>query len=109
MKPVPSAAKYGRVTIPELLTLGQEPEIALGVRGYTIEHNDALYVPLVIATRPGEGDVARFLDGLPVDRTVKFPNVINRQLAGMLHRRGFRLTHEFDETLGESVAVWVRP
>jgi len=72
-----------------LLILGQEPHIAPGVRGYTMEIDGELYVPLVIADRPGNGDVGRYLDGLPTDHTVKFPNVISDKLRGMLLCRGF--------------------
>lgn len=97
------------MTEPRTITPGQEPEIAPGVRGYTVEKDGALYVPLVIASTPGDGAVGRFLDALPADRPVKFPNVLSPKLAGMLQRRGFRRVYEFDEESGEDVPVWVRP
>jgi hypothetical protein len=88
------------------LILGEEPELAPGVRGYSVDVDGELYIPLVIAEKPGNGDVGRFLNSLPVDKIVKFPNVLNRRLAGMLHRRGF-VTHVEDSELG-LVKVWVR-
>ncbi len=91
------------------IVVGQEPEIAPGVRGYMIEHNGALYIPLVIASVPGSGAVGRFLDALPTDRDVKFPCVISWRLRKMLRRRGFRRGYEYDEFSGEAVEVWFRP
>lgn len=90
----------------KMLIPGHEPVLAPGVRGYTMEHRGALYIPLVIAERPGNGDVGRYLDGLPKNRTVKFPNVMSAKLCGMLQRRGFCLTEETEN--GETIGVWVR-
>jgi hypothetical protein len=73
----------------DLLRGGLE-RLAPGVLGYTAEVGPALLVPLVIAEKEGSGDVGRYLDSLPRDRPVIFPNVINERLAGMLERRGFR-------------------
>lgn len=79
---------------------GQEPYLAPGVRGYTVEQNGELYVPLIIADRPGSGDVGRYLDSLPRDRTVKFPNVLSERLEQMLLRRGFHHGVEYSEEWG---------
>ena len=68
---------------------GHEPVLAAGVRGYKLWSRGELYVPLIIADRPGNGDVGRFLDALPKDRVVKVPTVTSARLAGMLARRGF--------------------
>lgn len=62
----------------------------------------ALWVPLVIAEKPGNGDVGRYLDSLPGDRRVVFPNVISDVLIGMLKRRGFT------EVINEGHAVFER-
>lgn len=86
---------------------GHEPRLALGVRGYTVWSGDALYVPLIMAEEPGNGDVARYLDSLPRDRCVKFPNVLSSKLAQMLVRRGFVFEHE-EGPGGEPVELYVR-
>ncbi|HEY6072862.1 MAG TPA: hypothetical protein VIV15_05580 [Anaerolineales bacterium] len=85
-------------------------ELSPGIRGYTMERDGALYIPLVIATERGTGAMKRYFDVLMASgRTVKFPNVVSEQLRGMLERRGFRLTVERDDLFGEEVDVWVYP
>lgn len=74
----------------EPLIPGQEPVLAEGVRGTAFDLPEGIYIPLVIAIEPGSGAVARFLDSLPRDQRVVFPNVISSALAGMLVRRDFR-------------------
>ena len=69
---------------------GQEPEIAPGVLGVAFDMLNGIYIPLVRAAHEGNGDVARFLDDLPLDRRIVFPNVMSPKLQGMLVRRGFR-------------------
>jgi hypothetical protein len=83
-------------------------ELAPGVRGAAVRTAAALYVPLVIADVEGRGDVGRYLDGLPTSETLRFPNVISTRLAGMLARRGFRLTEEWAEEFQSTVPVWER-
>lgn len=70
---------------------GQEPEIAPGVRGYVMEDQKGVFwIPLIRASTPGNGDVGRFLDDLPTDRSIVFPTILSPKLQGMLHRRGFK-------------------
>ena len=69
----------------EPLDMGNEPEIAPGVRGYAIESDGWIFIPLVIGA--GDGSVGRFLDSV-TPRCV-FPTVISPRLRGMLERRGF--------------------
>lgn len=84
-------------------------EIASGVEGYTVDLGEkGLYIPLVQATDPGNGDVGRFIDGLPTDRRIVFPNVINGKLEGMLKRRGYVEEHEWSEDFGEMVPLLVK-
>lgn len=83
-------------------------ELAEGVKGYTMEHEDALYIPVVVAKHPGNGDVARYLDSLPKDKTIKFPTVLHPQLRDMLSRRGYKVTHEWAEEFQEYAEVFVR-
>lgn len=83
-------------------------EIAPGVRGYTIENERGLYIPVVWAVNEGNGDVSRFLDTLPRDRRVVFPTVISKRLAEMLLRRGFVWTQEWSDEFGEAVDLLER-
>lgn len=81
---------------------------AAGIEGYVVEVKGEFYIPVIIATNPGRGDCSRWLDLLPRDRTIKVPGVMNRRLAGMLSRRGFRVEREWAEEFGEMVEVYVR-
>lgn len=74
----------------DILTPGAEPTIAVGVRGMAFDMTSGIYISLVIAEKPGNGDVSRFLDHLPKDRRVVFPSVLNPKLRAMLARRGFK-------------------
>ena len=81
-------------------------ELAPGVMGYaTCGPGGEVYVPFIEATKPGTGDVGRFLDSLAPG--TKVPNVISGQLVGMLERRGWMLT--FEETDLGPCDVWVKP
>ena len=83
----------------ELLT-GHEL-LAPGVLGYSVDTPEGLYIPFIMAARPGAGDVGRFLDSLPLDRRVVVPCVISPLLASMLERRGFVVSVEWVEDLQE--------
>lgn len=82
--------------------------LAPGVRGYTVEYDGALYIPLLHADHPGHGAVGRYLDGLPRDRSVRVPCVISSRLRGMLLRRGFVCRAEYAPELDTWVEVWCR-
>lgn len=71
----------------ETVQPGQEPEIAPGVRGIAFDMFDGIYIPLIRGERIGT--VSPFLDDLPTDRRVVFPNVVSAKLRDMLTRRGF--------------------
>jgi len=86
----------------ELDTLGE------GVEGYTVEKDGATYIPLVIATHPGSGQVGRWLDGLDPARTWKIPNITSGRLHGMLTRRGWEVTSEWADMMDEWVDVYVK-
>lgn len=83
-------------------------QVADGVLGYTIEEDNALYVPVIMAVCEGDGRVGKFLDGLPRDRTVKVPEVMSPRLQGMLERRGFLHSYEWMDGEVEEVAIMVR-
>ena len=78
----------------DVLVVGNEPRIAAGVRGTAFDLPEGIYIPLLRAENPGNGDVSRFLDSLPTDRRVVFPSVISRKLDEMLARRGFSIAIE---------------
>lgn len=73
----------------ETFELGQEPELAPGVGGYTLDVDGDLWLPLIYAEDEGSGQVGEYLDTLPFDRRVVVPNILSGRLAGMLRRRGF--------------------
>lgn len=82
--------------------------VVAGIEGYVVEVKGEFYIPVIIATNPGRGDCARWLDSLPRDRTIKVPGVMNRRLAGMLERRGFVVEREWADEFQEMVDVHVR-
>ena len=66
---------------------GQEGELFPGVKGYAIEKEGLIYIPLIIADREGSGQVGKFLDSLsPRCRVV---SLTSPRLMGMLVRRGW--------------------
>ena len=81
---------------------------APGVNGYSVETPEGLYIPVVMATNPGSGEVGRWLDSLPKDRRIVFASVFSPRLAGMLQRRGWSYSEEWDERSGESLPCWER-
>jgi hypothetical protein len=83
------------------------PVLAPGVRGYTVESDGAVYIPVIIADAPGQGDVGRYLNSLPLDRIIRVPTVTSNVLEGMLKRRGFVFTEE-PGPFGEQVGIWER-
>jgi len=94
----------------EKLTPGKEPHHAPGVRGYAIEKDGKIYIPLVIADQEGNGDVGRWIDGLPKDRDIIFPTILNQRLGAMLLRRGFFLCdHEAQPAIGRGPGVKQHP
>lgn len=107
MMPLPPNTDTNEIHIERSLLLLLE-ELAPGLRGYTLEHNGALYIPLLMADEPGSGACGAYLDQLPTDRTIKVPNVLSSVLVGMLMRRGFVVDHEWSAEHGETVEVWVR-
>ncbi len=84
-------------------------ELAPGLKGYTMEHEGATYVPVLFADHPGSGALTRYLDGLEATGvTVKIPNVINGRLEAYLQRRGYHLIGEYSPQFQEAVPVWVK-
>lgn len=85
--------------------------LAPGVYGWTRDLSDgSLEIPSLRAETEGNGDIGRYLDGLPTDRKIVVPLVTNPRLAGMLERRGFVLRERFfPEILGGTWSnAWVR-
>ena len=90
-------------------TLGVHPDqVAPGVHAVLVEHQGVTYIPYIAADTPGNGDVGRYLDSLPKDRTIRVPCVLSSVLKGMLRRRGYRVTHEWSKEFEEEVEVFER-
>lgn len=76
--------------------------VAPGVVGYYYRCEDGLVtVPLIQAVSPGNGDVARFLDGLPHDERIRFCCVVSPKLVEMLVKRGFCNQPYYIDEIGE--------
>jgi hypothetical protein len=76
------------------------PEIYPGVRGYAIEHNGEIWIPLVEGGHNGQ--VGKFLDDLSY--RCRIVNVCSPILEGMLKRRGW--ISVLDE---EGCDIWRKP
>lgn len=78
------------------------------VEGYAVDCGPrGIYVPFVYSRREGEGNVGWLIEWLQEQYSVvKFPNVLNPKLVGMLLRRGFKPEMEYAEAFGEAVEVW---
>lgn len=96
----PPTRQEGTALIP-----GHEDLLAPGVRGYAIEKDNEIRIPLIIAEREGTGDVGRFLDRLSQRCVVV--SVTSNRLAGMLKRRDWKQT--FVKLDGEKIDEWRRP
>ncbi len=92
-------------TIPEGSVGMELYELAPGVRGYAIEHDEKIYIPVIISVEPRRGNVGRFLDRL--SKRVRIPTIINPELITMLQRRGW--VADIEEHHGERSEVWRKP
>lgn len=82
-------------------------DLAPGVRGYTMEVDGALYVPLVMSTKPNSGLVGDYIDGLKLkNKVIRFPSVVSETLRGMLLRRDFKETTEFSKEMNCDVEIY---
>ena len=82
--------------------------IAPGVIGIAREESDGIWISVIVAESPGRGDVAKFLDALPLDRSIYVPTVIDQKLVQMLERRGFIPRARHSAELQDVVVVWTR-
>jgi len=92
----------------EVAELMGEKQLAPGVHGSLFDDPNGIYVPTISADVPGSGDVGRYLDNLPRNRRIIFPNVLSAVLRGMLLRRGFIETTEYAEEFDETVEIMER-
>lgn len=93
----PPLSEKGGVLIP-----GQEPEIYPGVKGYAVEHDGAIYIPLIIGD--GTGKVSEMLDRLTY--RCRIVGVVSSKLREMLFRHGWRMNNQYDAESDCTVDVW---
>ena len=75
-------------------------ELAPGLKVYTVEVGNDIYVPVLMADQPGQGALTGYLDKLEASgKTVKIPTVLSDRLALYLTRRGYKPVWE-DSELG---------
>lgn len=92
----------------EPIELGQEPELAPGVRGVLFDKPEGIYIPSIVAEKPGSGKVGVYLDSLPTDRRVVVIAPFTPQLTNMLRDRGFVQGLEYSQEHHCNVAIMVR-
>ena len=81
--------------------------LAPGVEGYVVDMGDqGLYIPVIVSTERGKGNMGHYLDELKQRSLVKIPNVINPRLAEMLERRGFVVEQEWSEEYQGHIPIW---
>lgn len=83
-------------------------ELGPGVMGYELVAEDAIQFIVVEAVNDGNGDVSRWLDSLPTDRTYRIPAVMTPKLAEMLARRGWTTFQDWFQFRKEMVTVYER-
>lgn len=86
-------------------------ELAPGVMGYAhvmADDPSIVYYGVIEAVTEGNGDVGRFLDNLPTDKTHRIALIINPRLEGMVRRRGWTTFYEWFDAAGENVLVYER-
>ncbi len=81
-------------------------ELFPGVRGYAIESDGKIYIPIVKAVKEGNGDVSKFLDAC--SQRCTFPNIVSGKFKAMLARHGYIETHEWDWKFEQWVDVWFK-
>jgi len=85
---------------------GKMGELADGVWGYTRERGGELWIPLFQVTNTDKAGT--YLDSLPKDRRVVFPNVMELEVESLLEARGFELLLMEDPQVGASYPAWCR-
>lgn len=66
------------------------PCLGIGVKGYKgWRRGGIVYILLIVSEEPRKGNVSRYLNSLPKNREIQFLDVVNKNLRGMLERRGF--------------------
>lgn len=90
-------------------SFGQMIKLAPGIRGHFIDAgHKGVYIPTIVSEKEGKGAVGAYIDNLKeLYGQIRFPNVTNPKLEGMLKRRGFFLKREYVLILKEHVNVYV--
>lgn len=99
----------------KLALSGDEEDLAPGVKGIVFEEAGILYIGVLAATTPFNGDVGRYLDSIPKSKTVRVMDVMEPILEGMLERRGYDYVEvpaeeieEFWCVVEDTYALWER-
>lgn len=88
---------------------GEMKRLAPGIRGHLIDAGlKGVYIPTLFSEKQGKGLTGAFIDSLKETHSqVRFPNVMNPVLEGILKRRGFFVKREYVPILKTHVDVYV--
>lgn len=89
--------------------LGEMRRLAHGISGHLIDEGErGVCIPTIHSEQAGKGHAGRFIDELKERySTVRFPNIMNPILEGMLTRRGFKKKREYVPSLKAHVEVYI--
>lgn len=89
---------------------GMLERLAPGIRGHFFQtEHKGVYIPTLLSDKEGKGNVGIYIDHLKEKHSqIRFPNVSNPILSGMLQRRGFIQKREYVPLLKThaNVHVW---
>lgn len=90
-------------------SLGEMKRLAPGIKGHFIDTGyKGVYIPTIYSEKEGKGIMGAFIDDLQEQYSqIRFPNVTNPVLKGMLKRRGFFTKREFVPILKDHMEVYV--
>jgi hypothetical protein len=88
--------------------LGEPQRLATGIFGHILdEGKKGVYIPTFYSISQGKGNAGKFIEELKERyNIVKFPNIINPVLIGMLERRGFKKKREYVPCLKTHAIVY---
>ncbi|WCK57397.1 hypothetical protein PP175_25355 (plasmid) [Aneurinibacillus sp. Ricciae_BoGa-3] len=89
--------------------LGSMTKIAPGITGHLVDEGvKGVYIITFGSLKQGKGNTGRFIDELKKKyQIVRFPNIVNPIVEGMLLRRGFKRKREYVPALKAHANVYV--